>query len=162
MIRSALIAAASITVLSACASTDPAPTDPAVAPAPVPEPTSFERAMITVEGLEDAGNPQTAIDRLTQLLGEPDLSDEEKAATLFKRGELRLSDTGFDTFGAISDFEEIVTTYPGSAAFPEANEKLGIARGKATSLTFVSEQADSTREQRFNALFTLGEHQDAI
>lgn len=110
-----LLAAASLTVLAACASTADAPVTTADASPPVASAdvaTEFERAMITVESLEEAGNTPTAIDRLTQLLGDPTLTDNEKADVLFRRGTLRVSDTGFDTWGAIEDFEEILAQYP--------------------------------------------------
>ncbi len=160
-----LLAAASLTVLAACASTTDAPAPVADVPTPVAlegTATEFERAMITVENLEEAGNVPTAIDRLTQLLGDPTLTDNEKADVLARRGELRVSDNGFDTWGAISDFEEILNEYPSSDAAIGAQEQLDYARGKATSLSFLLEKPDSTREDMFNAHFELGEHDEAM
>lgn len=159
-----LLAAASLTVLAACASTSDAPSAPVESAVPAAETASneFERAMITVEGLEEAGNTPTAIDRLTQLLGDPSLNDNDKAAALLRRGELRVSDTGYATWGAIEDFEEILAVYPLSPAATEAQGQLDYARGKATSLNFLLEHSESTREDVFNALFELGDHDGAI
>lgn len=160
-----VLATASLTVLAACASTTEAPTPIADTPPPAVSSdvtTEFERAMITVESLEEAGNTPTAIDRLTQLLGDPTLTDNEKVDVLFRRGTLRVSDTGFDTWGAIADFEEILERYPSSDAEAGTQEQLDYARGKATSLSFLLEKPDSTREDIFNAHLDLGEHDEAV
>lgn len=156
------LAAAPLAILAACA-TEPAPVDTsAPSPAEIATASEYERAMITVEGLEDAGNTPTAIDRLTQLLGDTSLTDAEKAEALFKRGQLRMSDTGYDTWGAISDFEEILDRYPTSAVAAKTQTELDYARGKATSLNFLAENPEASRQDRFEALFQLGDHDEAI
>jgi len=105
---------------------------------------------------------ETAIDRLTQLLGQPTLTDEEKQVALLKLGTIRMSDRGFDTWQAISNFEEIVNTYGDDALDGVAQEKLGEARGKATSLNFLIGQTDTSRVEKFQAMFELGDHQEAV
>ena len=75
------------------------------------ERSDFELAMDSVDVLVAAKNEQTAIDRLVQLLGKPGLTDEEKQTALLKLGTIRMSDRGYDTWGAIESFEEIVNTY---------------------------------------------------
>ena len=159
------LAALSASLLAACASTSTeAPVEEVAAPTPVEigNASEFERAMITVEALEEAGNTQTAIDRLTQLLGFADLSDEEKAATHFRRGVLRASSEGYDTWGAIEDFELVLEDYPDSEAALKTQAELDMARGKATGLNFIKENPESSREERFKAHFELGEHEEAI
>ena len=109
MIRYSLAAAASALALAAC-STPPATNGSASGPAPITEVSAFDLAMSTSNKLVSAGNTQTAIDRLTQLTGDPSLTREELAATLLRRAELRMSEQGFDLTGAIDDFEEIINT----------------------------------------------------
>ncbi|MCA8902699.1 MAG: hypothetical protein KDA53_15780 [Hyphomonas sp.] len=161
MIRSSLAGAASALLLVACASA-PADVDttPAAATSAVISP--FEMAMQTAEGLVAAGNTQTGIDRLTQLLGDPSLSREQAAEVLLRRGELRLSETGFDTMGAIEDFEEIIDDYSDTEWYTAAVPMLDTARGKATSLNALLSQPETTRTQKFNILMELGRHDDAI
>ena len=78
--------------IAACASTSDtvepveSTTPPAEASA---EPTRFELAMGTVQSLSEAGNEQVAVDRLTQLLGDPALEEDQVAYVLLKRAELR-------------------------------------------------------------------------
>ena len=43
-----------------------------------------------------------------------------------------------------------------------AQSVLDGARGKATSLNAILERPESTRTQRFDALFALGQHDDAL
>lgn len=165
MIRLAL-ASASLTLLAACASTSTdADLEPAVAPDPAPvESTStsaFDLAVGTVASLSEQGNEQAAIDRLTQLLGNPDLTDEEKASALYARAKLRYGD-GNDVFGAISDLDEMLALAPAHSKAIEASELRDTARGEATSLNFLLEQGTQSRTERFETLFRLGQHQDAM
>jgi tetratricopeptide (TPR) repeat protein len=124
--------------------------------------SKFEQAMQSVDELVAAQNEQAANDRLTQMLGTPGYTDEELAEALYRRGQIRMSARGYDTWGAISDFEEVMETYPNSDWVTAASSDLAIARGKATSLNFQKEQASSTRTQKFDAMMQLGEHQDAM
>ncbi|MEM9669343.1 MAG: hypothetical protein AAF950_10500 [Pseudomonadota bacterium] len=124
--------------------------------------TEFDRALSTADALVEAGNTPTAIDRLTQLLGDPSLTDAQRAVLYFERGKLRMSESGFDVWGAIADFEKVVDDYPESVVVTETQDLLGLARGEATSLNFLLDQPESTRSQRFSALLRLGEHDDAI
>ncbi|MEZ5952707.1 MAG: hypothetical protein R3C13_00245 [Hyphomonas sp.] len=161
MIRLSFAAAASALVLVACASApveDAAPAAAASAAAISP----FDLAMQSVETLVDAGNTQTAIDRLTQLTGDPSLSREQIAEVLFRRGELRLSETGFDTMGAVEDFEEVVDDYSDTEWYTAAVPMLDTARGKATSLNALLAQPETTRAQKFNILMDLGQHDEAM
>ena len=159
MIRLSLAAAASALVLAACASA-PAPVDSAATSTAVSL-TPYELAMQTVEELVTAGNTQASIDRLTQLLGDPSLNREQLAEALYRRGELRLSETGYDTMGAIEDFEEITSEFQDTEWSAAAAAMLDSARGKATSLNALLSQPETTRTQRFNILMDLGRHDEA-
>lgn len=170
-----LFAGAALAVLGACASTPAETTDTAAVEEAIVdtvdtgsvetiiiEKTDFDRAMESVDILVEAKNEQAAIDRLTQLLGQPGLSDKETQIALLKRGEIRLSDRGFDTWSAIKDFEEIVNLFGEDALEGVAQEQLNTARGKATSLNFSVQQPDISRVEKFQAMFQLGDHQEAV
>ena len=163
MIRSGLFLAASALALVACSST-PAQTGAGTgAAAPVSETVSaYALAMTTVEGLEEAGNTQTAIDRLTQLTGDPGLSRDQLAAALLRRGELRLSASGYDVTGAVEDFEEIVNTMDDTASYTKAQSRLEAARAEADALMNMLNQQETTRQEKFDILMRLGRHDDAI
>lgn len=160
MIRLSLAAAASALVLAACSSA-PAPVDTA-ATTTTAVISTYDLAMQTVEELVTAGNTQTAIDRLTQLTGDPSLSREQLAEVLYRRGELRLGENGYDTMGAIEDFEEVLADYGDTEWSTAAATMLDTARGKATSLNALLSQPETTRMQKFNILMELGRHDDAI
>ncbi len=179
MIRT-ILATASVAALAACAS---APEPEASAPAPVAETdtassptelapvgeialaeaevTELDLGMATVDELIAAGNEQAAIDRLTQMLGNPDLSDAEKGTVLFERAKLRYGD-GNNVWGAISDAEELLALVPDHPKAADAQTLLDTARGEATSINFALEQGEFSSEERFEALFRLGNHQDAV
>lgn len=166
MIRIAL-ASVSLAALAACASsaTDNTITPEAEAPQPPvvaePEPSAFALAMDTVTTLTEQGNEQAAIDRLTQLLGRPDLTDTEKASALYTRAQLRYG-AGNNVYGAIDDLDEMLDLAP---EHPEAAAAMALrdtARGEATSLNFLLEQGGQSRTERFETLFRLGEHQEAM
>lgn len=165
MIRTSLFAAASALMLAACASAPdtgkvPGGSDSAVAMA-APD-SAFELAMQTVEGLVEAGNTQAANDRLTQLLGSPELSKDEYAEALFRRGEIRFGPGGFDTLGAVEDFQEIVDAHGDTAWYTAAMPMLDSARSKATTLETQLTQPETSKLQKFNFLMELGLHEDAI
>jgi len=126
------------------------------------EKSGFDLAMDSVDVLVAAGNEQTAIDRLMQLIGEPDLTDQEKQVALLKLGTIRMSPRGYDVWQAITNFEEITSTYGEDALDGAAQAKLEEARGKATSLNFLINQPETTRLQKFEAMFALGDHQEAV
>ena len=173
MIRNILTATASALVLVACATTEvpaeaPAPVTPA-APAsaaipPIPDvPTSaIGLAMGTVDTLVASGNTQTAIDRLTQVLGTPDLSDDDKAAILSRRADLRASPQGYDLMGAISDYAQVMDAYPTSPAAADAPTKLVAANGQAAALNALLKRPETPRLQRFESHFNLGQHEEAL
>ena len=163
MIRLSLAAAASALVLAACTST-PAPTTDAATTraAAVSAMPPYEMAMETVEKLVTADNTQAAIDRLTQLTGDPSLTHDQMAEVLYRRGELRLGEHGFDTMGAIDDFQEILTDYSDTEWSTAASSMLDSAHGKATSLNTLLSQPETTHMQRFNILMELGRYDDAI
>ncbi len=162
MIRLSLAAAASALVLAACSSTPAPEAETAVAVSTTTEVSPYELAMQTVEELVTGGNTQAAIDRLTQLTGDPSLGREEMAEVLYRRGELRLGEHGYDTMGAIDDFEEILADYSDTEWSTVAASMLDSARGKATSLNALLAQPETTRTQKFNILMELGRHDDAI
>lgn len=162
MIRLSLAAAASALVLAACTSAPAPAVDTAASTSVASNLSPYELAMQTVEELVTAGNTQTAIDRLTQLTGDPSLSREEMAEVLYRRGELRFGENGFDTMGAIEDFEEVLADYSDTEWATAASSMLDTARGKATSLNTLLSQPETTRMQKFNILMELGRHDDAI
>lgn len=123
--------------------------------------TGFELAMQTVEGLVAAGNDQTAIDRIEQMLGNPSYTKTELAQALFRRGEIRMSDTGFDVMGAIGDFDEVIETYGDTEWATAAATARDTARGKATSLNFLMAQPTTSRLDQFKAMMQLGDHDAA-
>jgi len=165
MIR-ALTFGSAMAVFAAACSTTPAPGTEDASSVQVSvisdDITEFDRALSTADALVEAGNTPTAIDRLTQMLGDETLTDSQRATLYFERGKLRLSETGYDVWGGISDFETVIDTYGESSVAAESSELLNLARGEATSLNFALEQPETTRSQRFSALMRLGEHQDAI
>ena len=165
MFRLAL-AASSLTLLAACASTpaDMPPADAPPPPAPVIDApmSEYDLAMNSVQTLVEQGNEQTAVDRITQLLGSPDLTDEQRIAALKMRAELRYGD-GNDLFGAIEDFDTLINS---GLLSPEETisitETRDVARGEATSLNFLLENGNLSRTERFETLFRLGQHEDAV
>ncbi len=163
-------AATSLLFLAACATnTSGPPLEPAEAATPPAEAetamaapkSDFERALDTVDSLEAAGNAQAAIDRLTQLLGNPELTTREQADALHRRAGLRYGE-GNNVFGAISDLDEMLSLDPDHPDAQAASEMRDIARGEATSLNFMLETGDLSRTERFEILFRLGEHQEAL
>ncbi|MEM9938013.1 MAG: hypothetical protein AAF768_04145 [Pseudomonadota bacterium] len=159
-----LFAASSAILITACSSTtvitetEPAPISEPVALTEVPG--AFELAMGTVDQLVVAGNEPTAIDRLTQLLGVPDLTENEKAAALYRRGELRLG-AGNDVEGAMYDFNELVSTYGDNPLSDEAGLWLAEATLETKALKAAIASGELSPTEEFEALFRLGEHQDA-
>jgi len=167
MIRTLLTATASAFVLVACATTTPAVEAPVETPeaAEVEVPPTLTRvdlAMTTVDELVAAGNTQTAIDRLTQLLGDASLTPDESAAILVRRAELRSSDTGYDLMGAIADYGQVLDKYPTSQVAGDVQSKLDFANGEATSLNFLLAQPETPRGQKFESHFRLGQHNEAL
>lgn len=161
MIRSTLLAAISAVALAACTS---APAEnAATGNAEIADNVSnFDLAMTTVGSLVEDGNTQVAIDRLTQLLGDPSLTDEQLGEALLRRGELRYSEDGYDIMGAISDYEEIINTLPQTEAYPTAGVLLNQALEKASSLEAQLNLPETTRQEKFDILMQLGKHQEAI
>lgn len=171
-----LLAGAAFAVLGACATapvedaeeviiaeeTAAEETDAGSAEVIIVEKTDFDLAMESVDQLVAGQNEQAAIDRLTQLLGNPALSDEEIQIALLKRGTIRMSDRGYDTWEAIADFEEIIAKFGPDALDGVAQEKLDEARGKATSLNFKTQQPGVSRVEKFQAMFDLGDHEEAV
>lgn len=164
MIRLAL-AAASCCMLAACAATG---TDEPVAAASAPpppaidaEPSRYALAMDTVAILTEQGNEQAAIDRLTQLLGNPEVSREQQATALYTRAKLRYGE-GNDVYGAIDDLDEMLALMPDHPDAAAAAALRDTARGEATSINFALETQEMSRTERFETLFRLGEHQQAM
>lgn len=156
------LASASLAALAACA-TAPEPSADAPEPpaATAAAPSTLDLAMETADSLVAAGNEQAAIDRLTQLIGNPDLTDADKASILYKRAKLRFGD-GNNVYGAIEDLDEMLILAPGHSKAEEAMAMRDTARGEATSLNGMLEAGTLGRTDRFEALFRLGKHQEAI
>jgi hypothetical protein len=169
MIRTSLFAAASITILAACASA-PKPADvpqaatqtSVITPKAAAGISEFERAMQTVEGLVDAGNAPVAIQRLQQLAGTTTLTRDEKAEALFRLGEISYGPGGFDAMGAAGFFNEVITSYSDTDWYAAAVPMFETARAKVKTHEAVVNAAGSTRAQKFDALMMLGRHDEAI
>ena len=147
-----------VLVLGACASSDPA-TEQAVIVEPS-EPSNFDLAMGTVDALDKAGNEQTAIDRLTQLLGDPAMSDIQMARALYRRAELRHGE-GQDVEGAVTDLEELLADYGDTHVASEAEQLRAVALQERDMLSGMLDEGDLSAMERFRILFRLGRHQDA-
>lgn len=159
MMRLSLAALASAIVLAACATQ----TEPAQQPeTPVEVPSQFELGMSTADELKDAGNVPTAIQRLMQLAGDPDLTADEKASVLYELGVLSMSPTGYDLPGAVGYFDEVVATYPGTEWAERAEAKLPEARAQVEALNAILASPDSTHTEQMYTLMKLGRHLDAI
>ncbi|MGB3627109.1 MAG: hypothetical protein WA989_14860 [Henriciella sp.] len=155
-----MIAGASVLVIAAaCASSNDPVADP-VEPNTSAEQTQYELAIGTVTSLVDAGNEQIAIDRLTQLLGDPGMSERQMAETLFARAKLRYGG-GNDLTGAVQDLKEIKANYPDSHVADEAAALLDEAAAEFAMLTDMLESGSVTPMERFEILFRLGRHQEA-
>jgi hypothetical protein len=159
MMRLSLAAMASAIVLAACATqTEPVDTPSAA----VVVPSQFELGMSTAGELQDAGNVPTAIQRLMQLAGDPELTPDQKANVLYELGVLSMSPTGYDVPGAVGYFDEVIATYPGTDWARQAQGKLPEARAQMETLNAVLASSTSTHTEQFYALMKLGRHQDAI
>lgn len=158
MIRFSLAAVASALVLAACATQAPGTDEPA----PVVVPSQYELGMSTADELQAAGNVPTAIQRLMQLAGDPELTPEQKADVLYELGALSMSPTGYDLPGAVGYFDEVIANHPDTDAARRAKAKLPEARAQVEALNALLASSDTTNTERFNALMQLGRHQDAI
>ena len=143
----------------ACASSTDTPVEENAAAASA-ELSNYERAIATVTTLEEAGNEQTAIDRLTQLLGDPGMNDAQMAEALYRRALLRYGE-GNDVEGAISDLQEISSDYPGSDVASDARALLSEAALERDMLVEMLETGSLSPMERFEILFRLGRHQEA-
>ena len=159
MIRLSLAAMASALVLSACA-TQTTPTDTPTAPVVVP--SQYELGMSTAAELQSAGNVPTAIQRLMQLAGDPEITPAQKADVLYELGVLSMSPTGYDLPGAVGYFDEVIANHPGTEAARKAQAKLPEARAQVEALNAVLASPGASNTERFNALMQLGRHPDAI
>lgn len=158
MIRLSLAAVASALVLAACATQAPATDEPA----PVVVPSQYELGMNTATELQTAGNVPTAIQRLMQLAGDPELTSEQKSDVLYELGVLSMSPTGYDLPGAVGYFDEVIANHPNTDAARRAKAKLPEARAQVEALNGVLASSTATNTERFNALMKLGRHLDAI
>ncbi|MEQ9316489.1 MAG: hypothetical protein RLN72_11610 [Henriciella sp.] len=159
MLKHILAGASVLIIAAACASSSDPVADPVDATTTA-EKTEYELAMGTVKSLVAAGNEQTAIDRLTQLLGDPGMSDEQMAETLYARAKLRHAG-GNDLTGAVEDLREIKTKFPSSSVSDDAGELLASAEAEFAMLTDMLESGSVTPMERFEILFRLGRHQEA-
>lgn len=158
-----LFAASALALLSACA-TSTIETEPVAADLPPATadtmPSAYDLAMGTVDDLLEAGNEQTAILRLEQLIGMQSATDDEQANALYRMAELKLGE-GNQVWGGIEALDEFIETYPNHEKVSAAIELRDSARGEATSLNFSLEQGGLSPMEAFKARFRLGEHQTA-
>lgn len=155
--RNLIISLAGLGLIGACTSIGGAERTGTAAPA---EQSNYDLAMGTVSALERAGNEQTAIDRLTQLLGDPALTDAQKAEILYSRAMLR-SGSGNDLEGAIEDAEEIAASHPGSDVAADAAALLANAETERGAMVARLEESNLSPMARFELLFELGRHEEA-
>lgn len=155
MNRSLLASASALLFVSACATSTQS-----AAPAQEDPTSNYARAMGTVSALVQGGNEQIAIDRLTQLLGDPGMSDAQMAQALWRRAQLRYGD-GSDVNGAVEDLNEILADYPESSPADDADDMLGKATAEQAALNARLEAGSLSPMERFRILFRLGEHQEA-
>lgn len=152
------IASTSLVFLVACASGASGPVPAVAVPTPPLTDTgdvdTFALAMESVDTLVEAGNEQAAIDRLTQLLGRPDLSISDKAIALERRAELRFG-VGNDVEGALSDFDEL------KALLGEDVPGAAEAKLESEALLEALNQPGLAPGDEFEILFRLGQHQEA-
>ena len=156
---SALLCGVAIAACTTAPETEPATVSEPPAETTI-EQTRYSLAMGTVNSLVEAGNEQIAIDRLTQLLGDPGLSKAQFAEVLFKRAELRYGG-GSDLEGAIADLKEIKSAHAGSAVAGDAASLLETAEAEYLMLTDMLASGEVSPMERFEILFRLGRHQEA-
>lgn len=159
MLKHILAGASVLMIASACASSNDPVADP-VEITTTAEPSQYQLAMGTVASLVEAGNEQIAIDRLTQLLGDPGMSDEQMAETLYARAKLRYGE-GSDLTGAVQDLKEIKAQYSGSHVADDADALLAEAETEYAMLNDMLTSGSVTPMERFEILFRLGQHQEA-
>lgn len=154
----------SMAILSSCASggsgaSSPVPeSEPHLSPVTVTGPVTI--ALRTVGQLVEAGNEQKAIDRLTQLLGRPDLTDQERGEALYQRALLRRG-AGNDVEGALQDFDLLLTQLPDTDAAARIGYSATETRREADALRHELEHGSLTPTEEFEILFRLGRHQEA-
>ncbi len=148
--------------MAACATpaSDTADVDPLVEAASAENPTNYDLAMGTVASLVEAGNEQIAIDRLTQMLGDPGMNEAQMAETLFRRAELRYG-RGNDLTGAVEDLREIVNNHGATSVAGDARALLDDAETEYTMLSDMLKNGSISPMERFEILFRLGSHQEA-
>ncbi len=167
MIRFSFFAAASALAIAACSSTPAPAPDTDTSSTTVTEPakpalSGFELGLKTADDLAKAGNVPAAISRLMQLVGDTSINAEQKAETLLRLGTLSLGDGGYNALAAVNYFNEIVTKHPSTKAYTTAVPMLAQAKSKATSLKAIASSATATRSEKFDALFALGDHDEAV
>lgn len=154
----------SLLVLTACASGASVSVPAVVVPAPpVTEAGDVDRfalALDSVDTLVAAGNEQAAIDRLTQLLGEPDLSIQQKGSALERRASLRYG-AGNDVEGAVRDFDELMLLLGGEGMDADVAPLSVEAQLELEALLEALNSAQLAPSEEFEILFRLGRHQDA-
>ncbi len=162
MLRPLLFAVVSALVLGACASsTSSGPAKPEATETSVVVST-FNLGLQTADELVAAGNTPTAIQRLMQLVGDTSLSPQQRSEVLHRLGQLSISPTGYDAEGAVDYFNEVLRDFATTAAAKQSAAALPAAEAAVAVHLATVESVDSTRSDKFLALFNLGRHQDAI
>jgi hypothetical protein len=156
-----VLLAVSLGVLAAACASSPAPSSTTgsqpVAPPVLAEPTSVERAMATAEGLYSEGNPFAAVSRLTQELGNPLNTDEERVKLLMARAEMRAGNAS-DLLGALADLEAAEAIAPN----PIRQSDIADLRQRIDGLNAALASGETPRSGRFEILFALGKHNAAL
>lgn len=160
MFRILAAAAVSALVITACAN---APDKvPVVPPDVTAAASTHELGMTSAEALARAGNVPAAIQRLMQLVGDPELTADQKASVLFELGTLSRGPGGYDLSGSANYFDEVIRNHPGTSWASRAGEQFPGVQIEIESLNAVTANPDSTRMERFDALMLLGRHEDAV
>ncbi len=165
MNRLLILAAVFSAAIAACTTSAPAPATSTERPSASSSATAaspYALAMTTVSELCAAGNIQAAIQRLVQLAGDVTLTPTERSEVLLQLGDLSAGAGGYDLVAARSYYEEVLRDFPASAAAAKAGPALAGVKAQIASLEKVLASASASRTDRFNALMTLGRHDEAI
>lgn len=117
---------------------------------------NFETVLAEALG---TANPYEADAAMTALLARTDLSDDQRARALYRRGSLRRME-GNDRPGAVEDFEAMLEIAPSHALAGNARTELSFARTDLQNLQ-ANELRLLTHAEWFDTVWALGKRQEA-